>query len=262
MDRIRAGARRCEHESYRAGPALARAARRAWSRVARQRGFHRRRDCAHRWRSGVGWARAYPASRRSYCRRDRGLGGGHRGHGGRVCAGASGRVARDAGAGSGSGGARCGHVAHASERGVYVGDHRRAIRLDISCGDSPGEQRTVACASVTVRSTGERRVSVRRIDPSVEPGGALGWRVGRPEPGAPGPGARELSRARCNALHPRAHVEGRGRLGGDAWRRPLRRWGGGFADVHVPRRSIACPPAVPPWTPPRADLLRLPIGEP
>jgi len=38
--------------------------------------------------------------------------------------------------------------------------------------------------------------------------------------------------------------------------------GGGFADVHVPRRSIACPPAVPPWTPPRADLLRLPIGEP
>jgi inner membrane protein len=38
--------------------------------------------------------------------------------------------------------------------------------------------------------------------------------------------------------------------------------GGGFADVHVPRRSIACPPAVPAWTPPRADLLRLPIGEP
>jgi len=31
--------------------------------------------------------------------------------------------------------------------------------------------------------------------------------------------------------------------------------GGGFADVHVPRRSAACPPAVPPWTPPRADLL-------
>lgn len=33
--------------------------------------------------------------------------------------------------------------------------------------------------------------------------------------------------------------------------------GGGFADVHVPRRSAACPPAVPPWTPPRADLLGL-----
>jgi len=31
--------------------------------------------------------------------------------------------------------------------------------------------------------------------------------------------------------------------------------GGGFADVHVPRRSAACPPTVPPWTPPRADLL-------
>jgi inner membrane protein len=32
--------------------------------------------------------------------------------------------------------------------------------------------------------------------------------------------------------------------------------GGGFADVHVPRRSVGCPPAVPPWVPPRADLLR------
>ena len=32
--------------------------------------------------------------------------------------------------------------------------------------------------------------------------------------------------------------------------------GGGFADVHVPRRSASCPTAVPPWTPPRADLLR------
>jgi inner membrane protein len=32
--------------------------------------------------------------------------------------------------------------------------------------------------------------------------------------------------------------------------------GGGFSDVRVPRRSAACPKAVPPWTPPRADLLR------
>ena len=31
--------------------------------------------------------------------------------------------------------------------------------------------------------------------------------------------------------------------------------GGGFADVHVPRRLAACPRALPPWTPPRADLL-------
>jgi inner membrane protein len=31
--------------------------------------------------------------------------------------------------------------------------------------------------------------------------------------------------------------------------------GGGFSDVSVPRRSAACPTAVPPWTPPRADLL-------
>jgi inner membrane protein len=31
--------------------------------------------------------------------------------------------------------------------------------------------------------------------------------------------------------------------------------GGGFADVRVPRRSAACPRAVPPWTPPRTDLL-------
>ena len=38
--------------------------------------------------------------------------------------------------------------------------------------------------------------------------------------------------------------------------------GGGFADVHVPRRSIACPSAVPPWTPPRADLLSFKGSEP
>jgi inner membrane protein len=31
--------------------------------------------------------------------------------------------------------------------------------------------------------------------------------------------------------------------------------GGGFSDVAVPRRSAECPAAVPPWTPPRADLL-------
>ena len=33
--------------------------------------------------------------------------------------------------------------------------------------------------------------------------------------------------------------------------------GSGFADVRVPRRSDACPRAVPPWTPPRSDLLGL-----
>jgi inner membrane protein len=33
--------------------------------------------------------------------------------------------------------------------------------------------------------------------------------------------------------------------------------GSGFADVRVPRRSDSCPHAVPPWTPPRADLLGL-----
>jgi inner membrane protein len=33
--------------------------------------------------------------------------------------------------------------------------------------------------------------------------------------------------------------------------------GNGFSDVRVPRRSAACPEAVPPWTPPRADLLGL-----
>lgn len=33
--------------------------------------------------------------------------------------------------------------------------------------------------------------------------------------------------------------------------------GNGFSDVTVPRRSAACPDAVPPWTPPRADLLGL-----
>ncbi|HEU4630985.1 MAG TPA: metal-dependent hydrolase [Gemmatimonadaceae bacterium] len=31
--------------------------------------------------------------------------------------------------------------------------------------------------------------------------------------------------------------------------------GRGLGDVRVPRRSTACPEAVPPWTPPRADLL-------
>jgi inner membrane protein len=31
--------------------------------------------------------------------------------------------------------------------------------------------------------------------------------------------------------------------------------GSGFSDVRVPRRSAACPEAVPPWIPPRADLL-------
>lgn len=37
------------------------------------------------------------------------------------------------------------------------------------------------------------------------------------------------------------------------------RYGGGsgtsFSDVRVPRQSSSCPPAVPPWTPPRAELL-------
>lgn len=33
--------------------------------------------------------------------------------------------------------------------------------------------------------------------------------------------------------------------------------GNGFTDVTVPRRSARCPDAVPPWTPPRADLLAL-----
>jgi inner membrane protein len=31
--------------------------------------------------------------------------------------------------------------------------------------------------------------------------------------------------------------------------------GNGFTDVRVPRNSAGCPTAVPPWTPPRADLL-------
>ena len=31
--------------------------------------------------------------------------------------------------------------------------------------------------------------------------------------------------------------------------------GGGFSDVRVPRRSATCPETVPPWVPPRADLL-------
>lgn len=38
------------------------------------------------------------------------------------------------------------------------------------------------------------------------------------------------------------------------------RYGGGgrgFADVRVPRRPATCPRAVPPWTPPRADLLNV-----
>ena len=40
------------------------------------------------------------------------------------------------------------------------------------------------------------------------------------------------------------------------------RYGGGsgssFSDVSVPRRASSCPRAVPPWTPPRAELLELP----
>ena len=36
--------------------------------------------------------------------------------------------------------------------------------------------------------------------------------------------------------------------------------GDGFTDVEVPRRSAACPDAVPPWTPPRADVLGSPSG--
>ena len=43
-----------------------------------------------------------------------------------------------------------------------------------------------------------------------------------------------------------AHV-GDVRYGGGA--------GGGFSDVTVPRRSAACPPNVPPWVPPRAELI-------
>ena len=31
--------------------------------------------------------------------------------------------------------------------------------------------------------------------------------------------------------------------------------GSGFSDVTVPRRATACPRGVPPWIPPRADLL-------
>jgi hypothetical protein len=31
--------------------------------------------------------------------------------------------------------------------------------------------------------------------------------------------------------------------------------GTGFTDLRLPRRSAVCPPAVPPWTPPRAELL-------
>ena len=33
--------------------------------------------------------------------------------------------------------------------------------------------------------------------------------------------------------------------------------GNGFTDVQVPRRSASCPDRVPPWTPPRADVLGL-----
>jgi hypothetical protein len=36
------------------------------------------------------------------------------------------------------------------------------------------------------------------------------------------------------------------------------RYGGplaGFTSLRISRRSAACPPHVPPWTPPRADLL-------
>lgn len=33
--------------------------------------------------------------------------------------------------------------------------------------------------------------------------------------------------------------------------------GSGFSDVRVPRRSAACPEAVPPWIPPRADVLAM-----
>ena len=31
--------------------------------------------------------------------------------------------------------------------------------------------------------------------------------------------------------------------------------GGGFTDVAVPRRSARCPEGVPPWVPPRAEVL-------
>jgi len=33
--------------------------------------------------------------------------------------------------------------------------------------------------------------------------------------------------------------------------------GSGFSDIRVPSRSAMCPDAVPPWTPPRAELLGL-----
>jgi hypothetical protein len=38
--------------------------------------------------------------------------------------------------------------------------------------------------------------------------------------------------------------------------------GSGFTDVRVPRRSAACPKRVPPWTPPRAELLEPPVVRP
>ena len=37
--------------------------------------------------------------------------------------------------------------------------------------------------------------------------------------------------------------------------------GNGFSDIAVPRRSSVCPDAVPPWTPPRTDLLGLGLPE-
>jgi hypothetical protein len=36
--------------------------------------------------------------------------------------------------------------------------------------------------------------------------------------------------------------------------------GNGFTDVRVPRRSAACPRGMPPWIPPREDLLEVPAG--
>jgi inner membrane protein len=145
---------------------------------------------------------------------------------------------------------------------------------------SPMPANAVCMSAITVERSGATyRVATARVSgvPSVVPaarcgqrasvGSSLGSSTRRStaavqwggEWAAPGAELEALGRESCPALAalrfirvPMWTAAGDSALLGDV---RYGGGGGGFADVRVPRRSAMCPPAVPPWTPPRADLL-------
>ena len=163
-------------------------------------------------------------------------------------------------------------------RAIHESDPAAEV-LDVVMSPLPAN--AVCMSAITVERTGETyRVMTARVSsvPSMvaaarcgqraSVGSALGASTGGPTPavqwGAEWAGSSQeleaLARESCPALAAMRFIRvpmwkvlddstvllGDVRYGGG---------GGGFADVQVPRRSAKCPPAVPPWTPPRADLL-------